>query len=54
MSEEFIVTTIEDGVGYLIFNRPRALNAFNNEMMHECMAAMDRFGADDAVKAVIV
>ena len=54
MAEEFILTEIEDGVGYLTFNRPKALNAFNNEMMHECMAAMDRFAADDEVKAVIV
>ena len=54
MTEEFIKTAVEDGVGYLTFNRPKALNAFNNEMMHECMAAMDRFAADDDVKAVIV
>ena len=54
MAEEFILTEIENGVGYLTFNRPKALNAFNNEMMHECMAAMDSFAADDEVKAVIV
>ena len=54
MTEEFILTRIEDGVGYLTFNRPKTLNAFNNELMHETMAAVDRFAADDAVKAIIV
>jgi enoyl-CoA hydratase len=54
MGEEFILTKVEDGVGYLTFNRPKALNAFNNELMREAMAAMDAFAADDDVKAVIV
>ncbi len=54
MTEEFILTRMEDGVGYLTFNRPKSLNAFNNELMHETMAAVDRFAADDAVKAIIV
>ena len=54
MTEEIIQTSVENGVGYLTFNRPRALNAFNNLMMHESMAAMDRFAADDDVKTVIV
>ncbi len=34
MAYEFILTTLEDGVGTLTFNRPKTLNAFNNEMMH--------------------
>lgn len=49
-----IVTKIEDGVGYLTFNRPKSLNAFNNELMTQSIAAMDGFATDDAVKAVIV
>lgn len=54
MAEDFIQTRVEDGVGYLTFNRPRALNAFHNELMQASMAAMDGFAADDDVKAVIV
>ena len=54
MTEKFIQTEVKNGIGYLTFNRPKALNAFNNEMMYECMSAMDRFSADDGVKAVIV
>jgi len=49
-----IVTLVEDGIGYLTFNRPKTLNAFNNELMTQSIAAMDDFAADDAVKAVIV
>jgi len=54
MAYEFIITTVEDGVGTLTFNRPKSLNSFNNEMMHECLAAMNAFAADENVKAVIV
>lgn len=54
MSEELIVTKIEDGVGYLTFNRPKSLNAFNNELMTKSIEAMDGFAADDDVRAVIV
>jgi enoyl-CoA hydratase len=54
MAYEFIVTTVEDGIGTLTFNRPKSLNSFNNEMMYECLAAMDAFAADENVQAVIV
>lgn len=54
MAEPLIVTQVEDGVATLTFNRPNALNAFNNELMHETIAAMDAFAADDDVKAIIV
>ena len=54
MTEKFIQTEVKDGIGFLTFNRPKALNAFNNEMMYERMSAMDRFSTDDGVKAVIV
>ncbi len=49
-----ILTTVEDGIGILTFNRPKTLNAFNNALMIQSIAAMDAFAADDAVKAVIV
>jgi enoyl-CoA hydratase len=54
MTEALILTRVEDGVGYLTFNRPKLLNAFNNELMIQSMDAMDGFAADDDVKAVIV
>ena len=54
MAYEFIITTVEEGVGTLTFNRPKSLNSFNNEMMHESLAAIDGFAADNNVQAVIV
>ena len=54
MSFEYIETSKHAGVGTLTFNRPRVLNAFNNELMDETSAAMTAFAADDEVLAVIV
>ena len=38
----------------LTFNRPQVLNAFNNETMDECRAALQSFADDDAIRAVLV
>lgn len=49
-----ILTEQSGGIGRLTFNRPKKLNAFNNEMMRSAMAAMDSFAVDDDVHVVIV
>ena len=55
MSEQdLIITRAEDGIGYLTFNRPDKMNAFNNELMQDAMGTMDEFAADDDVHVVIV
>lgn len=54
MSYEFIETDIKDQIGTLTFNRPRTLNAFNNELMDETMAAVDEFNANDDVRVILV
>ena len=41
-------------VASLIFNRPQVLNAFHNEAMDECRAALQAFAEDDAIRAVLV
>lgn len=43
-----------EGIGTLTFNRPKALNAFNNEVMLASMAALDDFATDDDIRAVVV
>jgi enoyl-CoA hydratase len=43
-----------DGVAWITFNRPQALNALNPETLHELAALLDRVKADNAVKGVIV
>lgn len=51
---QFIQVEAADGVGRIRFNRPERMNAFNNELMRETIAAVARFGADDAVRAIVV
>lgn len=46
--------TIEDGVGTITLNRPGALNAFNLKMARECLATLNAFEADSAVRTVVL
>ncbi|MBL6807477.1 MAG: enoyl-CoA hydratase, partial [Pseudomonadales bacterium] len=49
MDFETIRYELEGGVLTLTLNRPDRLNAFNNTMMHEMIAALDAADADDNV-----
>jgi enoyl-CoA hydratase len=51
---QFIQVESTDGIGRIRFNRPDRMNAFDNELMHETIAAVGRFDADDAVRAIVV
>jgi len=52
--QDLILTRREDGIGFLTFNRPNKMNAFNNQLMQDAMAAMDGFARDDDVHVVVV
>jgi enoyl-CoA hydratase/carnithine racemase len=54
MDFETIRYDLVDGVVTITLNRPDRLNAFNETMMHEMIAACDAIDGDDAVRAVIV
>jgi enoyl-CoA hydratase/carnithine racemase len=54
MSFETITTEVTDGILTLTLNRPEMLNAFNQTMLQEMVAAFDEADADDAVRAIIV
>jgi enoyl-CoA hydratase len=54
MAYELILTREEQGVGVVQFNRPKALNALNREMMAEVVDALEQFDADDGVGCLIV
>jgi len=54
MNYETIRYEVADGVATITLNRPDRLNAFNEQMMHDMIAACDAIDADDAVRAVIV
>jgi len=51
--DEVIVET-EGSLGRIRLNRPKALNALNHEMVGLIDRALDRFGADGAVTAVLL
>ena len=54
MSYETITTEVTDGILTLTLNRPEMLNAFNQTMLAEMVAAFDEADADDNVRAIIV
>lgn len=53
-SYDHILVSRDGPLGTIAFNRPRVLNAFHNDLMHETLDAMRALNADDAVEAIIV
>ncbi|MGY4398682.1 enoyl-CoA hydratase/carnithine racemase [Sphingomonas sp. UYAg733] len=49
-----ISLAVDDGIATITLDRPEKLNAFNQAMMAELVAAFDATDADDRVRAVIV
>ncbi|MBA3774342.1 MAG: enoyl-CoA hydratase [Ramlibacter sp.] len=55
MAYETIETRVEGGkVGVIALNRPKQLNALNNQLMDELGAALKAFDADEAIGCMIV
>ncbi|MDE2011570.1 MAG: enoyl-CoA hydratase [Alphaproteobacteria bacterium] len=54
MTYQNILTKIEDGVGVITLNRPKALNALNSELLAELVAALEAWDQDDAVRAIVL
>jgi enoyl-CoA hydratase len=54
MSPTHILTQIKNNVGIVQFNRPKALNALNRELMAETVAALEAFDQDDKIGAMVV
>lgn len=54
MSYEFIITRTEGRVGLVQFNRPKALNALNRELMEETVGALEAFDADAGVGCIVI
>lgn len=49
-----IQTSNDDGVGRIILNRPKALNAINGLMMREVTSALRELEADRSVRAIVL
>jgi enoyl-CoA hydratase len=51
---ETILTEIRERVGLVRLNRPKALNALNNQLMTELMDALASFDNDEAIGAMVI
>lgn len=49
-----VQTREDDGVGYLTFNRPDAMNALNETVVAQAMEGFARLDADENVKGIVV
>lgn len=54
MSEEHVITEINQGIGTLTLNRPAALNALSPTMLDALIEASARFERDPAVRCVVL
>lgn len=51
---KLVATNIEHNVGYIVFNRPVFLNAFNLDLAQQFLHAIEAFREDENVRAVVV
>jgi enoyl-CoA hydratase len=49
-----IIASTQGKVGIIQLNRPKALNALNNQLVGELMAALEAFDADPQVGAIVI
>jgi enoyl-CoA hydratase len=54
MNFETISTETKSAVGIITFNRPKALNALNAQLITELNTALDGFDANDAIRCIVV
>lgn len=54
MTYELILTRTEGNVGVVQFNRPKALNALNPQLMDETMTALEAFDKDENIGCMLV
>jgi len=51
---EKVLSRVDGAIGRIVFNNPEKRNAVSLEMWELVDAALDRFGADDAVRVIIL
>lgn len=54
MTYETILYDVEDGIGILTINRPKAMNAINAQLMTEALDGLTRMEKDPEVKVIII
>ncbi|MDV7091136.1 enoyl-CoA hydratase/isomerase family protein, partial [Rhodococcus opacus] len=53
MEPEVLITT-SGGLGRIVLNRPRAINALTHAMVRRIAAALAEWSGDDAVRVVVI
>jgi enoyl-CoA hydratase/carnithine racemase len=51
---QFILVSVNNGIGRLVLNRPGVLNALTPDMMGEIISALELMEADDGVRALLI
>ncbi|MEA1962237.1 MAG: enoyl-CoA hydratase/isomerase family protein [Bacillota bacterium] len=51
---ETIKAWLEDGIGYMQFNRPKAMNAVNLQLLQEAAECLQMYNDDPEVRAIII
>ena len=54
MNYETILIGTRGRVGLITLNRPKALNALNNQLMHELMDALESFDGETGIGAMVI
>ena len=54
MKEQVVIVERVGRVGVITLNRPKVLNALNDELMNELGAALLAFDADDEIGTIVV
>lgn len=54
MNYENIVVETREKVGFIQLNRPKALNALNDQLMDELGAALQQFDADENIGCIVI
>ena len=54
MTYHHLLYEIRDAVAIITFNRPKALNALNNELLDELARALDEIAQNEAVKVLVL
>jgi len=54
LTYETILAYVEDGIGYVQYNRPKAMNAVNPKMLAETTDVLNAYSYDPEVKVIII
>ncbi|HEY4040157.1 MAG TPA: enoyl-CoA hydratase-related protein, partial [Burkholderiaceae bacterium] len=54
MSEQLVLSETRGRVGWVTLNRPKALNALNDALIDQLVAAAHGFDLDDAIGAIVI